>query len=89
MKSSFTLSKRAKLSDAIAAIEAGGKQIALVLSGSGKLLGVVTDGDIRRALLGGATMEAQKKADTKFFEFRDKYMRRLSSPTISVPAARP
>ena len=48
------------------------------------------DGQLNTAIrFGGATMEAQKKADTKFFEFRDKYMRRLSSPTISVPAARP
>lgn len=57
MQDSFTLSKCAKLSDIIAAIEAGGKQIAIVLSESGKLLGVVTDGDIRRALLAGATMD--------------------------------
>lgn len=38
-------------------IDQGGFQIALVVDGMGNLLGVLTDGDVRRALLGGAGME--------------------------------
>src|SRR6185312_15077220 len=43
----------ATVSQAIAAIESGSIQVALVLDGSGRLVGVVTDGDIRRGLLRG------------------------------------
>ena len=39
--------------EAIAAIDRGGEGIALVLDDSRRLIGTVTDGDIRRALLGG------------------------------------
>jgi dTDP-glucose pyrophosphorylase len=44
--------------EAIAAIERGTAAIALVVDDSGVLLGVVTDGDIRRELLRGATLES-------------------------------
>ena len=43
----------ATVSQAIAAIESGSIQVALVLDGSGSLVGIVTDGDIRRGLLRG------------------------------------
>src|SRR3954464_14139746 len=43
----------ATVSQAIAAIESGSIQVALVLDGSGRLVGIVTDGDIRRGLLRG------------------------------------
>src|SRR6185437_14303788 len=42
----------ATVSEAIAAIESGGIQVALVLD-AGRLMGIVTDGDIRRGLLRG------------------------------------
>jgi dTDP-glucose pyrophosphorylase len=42
------------LRDAMAAIDAGGRQIALAIDPDGRLVGVATDGDIRRAILGGA-----------------------------------
>lgn len=49
----------ASIIEAIKAIEAGGAQIALVTDTEGKLLGTVTDGDIRRGLLKGiATSQA-------------------------------
>lgn len=48
----------AAVSDAIAAIENGGIQVALVLDGSNCLLGIVTDGDIRRGLLRGITLSS-------------------------------
>ncbi len=39
-------------------IDAGGRQIAFVVDPSGKLLGAVTDGDVRRALLRGQSLDA-------------------------------
>ncbi len=44
--------------DAIGCLEASGTQIALVTDASGVLLGTVTDGDIRRALLEGGALDA-------------------------------
>ena len=44
---------QASVGEAIAAIESGGIQVALVLDASNRLLGIVTDGDIRRGLLRG------------------------------------
>ncbi|MHC2175393.1 CBS domain-containing protein [Bradyrhizobium diazoefficiens] len=44
---------QATVGDAIAAIESGSIQIALVLDDQNRLLGVVTDGDVRRGLLRG------------------------------------
>ena len=49
----------ASLLDTITAISAGAKQIALVVDADKKLLGTVTDGDVRRGLLRGLTLEAQ------------------------------
>jgi dTDP-glucose pyrophosphorylase len=48
----------ATLRDAIAAIDAGTKQLALVVEGSGVFLGMVTDGDIRRGLLHGLSLSS-------------------------------
>ncbi|MEN9730951.1 MAG: hypothetical protein RL488_261 [Actinomycetota bacterium] len=48
----------ASLLDTITAISAGTKQIALVVDDAKKLLGTVTDGDVRRGLLRGLTLEA-------------------------------
>jgi dTDP-glucose pyrophosphorylase len=44
---------QATVGEAIAAIESGSIQVALVLDGASRLLGIVTDGDIRRGLLRG------------------------------------
>lgn len=43
--------------DAISTIDGGGVQFALVLDAKGTLLGVVTDGDVRRGLLRGVTLD--------------------------------
>lgn len=43
--------------DALAALDRGADRIALALDGAGHLAGVVTDGDVRRALLRGATLD--------------------------------
>jgi dTDP-glucose pyrophosphorylase len=44
---------QATVGEAIAAIENGSIQVALVLNGESRLLGIVTDGDVRRGLLRG------------------------------------
>jgi dTDP-glucose pyrophosphorylase len=48
-----TIPETAKLRDAVAAIERGRKTIAVMVSPEGMLVGTISDGDIRRALLRG------------------------------------
>ena len=48
----------AVIRDAIETIQNGGSQICLVVDGDGKLLGTITDGDVRRGLLRGLRLEA-------------------------------
>jgi hypothetical protein len=54
-------------------------------------LGVGGDDQIRLAVrFGAATMEAQKQADSRFFEFRDHYLQRLDGPVLRIaPPASP
>src|SRR5688500_3452704 len=47
----------ATISDAIRAIDSGPAQIALVVDGDGKLVGTITDGDVRRALIRGLGLD--------------------------------
>src|SRR5947209_4213996 len=47
-----------KVVDAIQALECGGTGIALILDGKGFLVGILTDGDLRRAYLEGATLQS-------------------------------
>jgi dTDP-glucose pyrophosphorylase len=47
-----------RLAETIARVDASALQIALVAEPSGRLVGVVTDGDIRRAILRGATLDS-------------------------------
>ncbi|MBE3142419.1 MAG: nucleotidyltransferase family protein [Planctomycetes bacterium] len=44
------------LRDVLTALEVSGMEIVLVTSDSDRLLGILTDGDVRRALLAGATL---------------------------------
>ena len=49
-------------------------------------LGGAQDGQLKMAQgFGAATMAAQKAADRNFFEFRDRYVRRLDGPPITLP----
>lgn len=48
----------ASVREAIVAIDKGGYQIAVVVDSEGRLLGVVSDGDIRRAILKAVPLEA-------------------------------
>ena len=52
----------ATVRDAIAAIDDGGHQIALIVDPSQRLQGTVTDGDIRRAILRGIELSAPASA---------------------------
>ncbi len=52
------LDPSATLGDAIRNLDESALQIALVVAGDGKLLGTITDGDVRRAILRGETLEA-------------------------------
>jgi dTDP-glucose pyrophosphorylase len=45
------------LRDAMHALDKGARRIALAVEPDGRLAGVATDGDVRRALLGGATLD--------------------------------
>jgi dTDP-glucose pyrophosphorylase len=52
------LDPEATVREAIACIDSVGLQIALVVDENGQLLGTVTDGDVRRAILGGVSLDA-------------------------------
>jgi len=52
------VSRASTLRETIEHIDAGAMQIALVVDEAGKLLGTVTDGDVRRALLRGRALES-------------------------------
>ena len=56
-KSSF-ISTQSSLRRVITVIDQGAAQIALVVDADQRLLGTVTDGDIRRGLLQGETLES-------------------------------
>src|SRR2546423_13137592 len=51
------VARGATVREAIASIDAGAIEIALVVENGRRLVGTVTDGDIRRALLAGTTLE--------------------------------
>lgn len=53
----ITLNENSKISDALRIIDSGAMKIALVVDNTGKLLGTLTDGDIRRGLLQGLTLD--------------------------------
>jgi dTDP-glucose pyrophosphorylase len=52
------LSPNMSVRDAVIAIDQGRLQIALVLDSDNRLLGTITDGDVRRALLSGKNLES-------------------------------
>lgn len=65
----LTIRSGATVRAAMEAIQAGGVEICLVVTEDGKLTGVVTDGDVRRALLAGCTLESavDRCVNTDFF----------------------
>ncbi len=57
--SDVCLPPSSSLREAIGVIDRGAVQACLVVDESGKLLGMLSDGDVRRALLGGHSLEAK------------------------------
>ena len=51
------ISQQANLAQAIRTINQGATQITLVINSDERLVGTITDGDIRRALLRGGSLE--------------------------------
>jgi hypothetical protein len=53
-----------------------------------KGLGLGADDAVTQAIrVGAATMSAQQAADARFFEFRDRYAKRLDGPPLMFPAS--
>ncbi|HEY4759262.1 MAG TPA: CBS domain-containing protein [Thermoguttaceae bacterium] len=52
----ISIKQSATIREAMEAIQRGACWIALVVDNNSKLLGLITDGDIRRALLSGASL---------------------------------
>ena len=55
------LLESSSISEALIAIENSGIQVAFILSNKKKLIGLVTDGDIRRAIINGLSMDSSIK----------------------------
>jgi len=50
-----------------------------------KALGFGADDLVNQAIrVGAATMAAQSAADARFFEFRDRYVKRLDGPVLPL-----
>ncbi len=73
--SEFTVAKDACLRDVVACINDNRAGIAVVVDGLGVPVDVVTDGDVRRALLAGATLESP----VRFLQVRRRTAPRLGS----------
>jgi dTDP-glucose pyrophosphorylase len=56
------VARSGSIADAMRALDLGAGGIALAVEPDGRLAGLATDGDIRRALLGGATLESPLEA---------------------------
>jgi len=52
----------ATLREALEAIDRGGYEMALVVAEDRRLVGIITDGNARRAILGGASQHATRAA---------------------------
>lgn len=55
--SKLLVSCDATVVEALRVLDNGAESIAFVINGDGRIVGTLTDGDIRRAVLGGATLE--------------------------------
>ncbi len=57
-KANFALNQKATIKDVLRSLDESGLQVSLILDTQNKLLGIVTDGDIRRAILSGKSLES-------------------------------
>ena len=53
------IQENASIMDAVKAIDKGGMQIALIVDGDKRLKGILTDGDIRRAVINKTDFSAK------------------------------
>lgn len=58
----ISIQENSTIKEALEIINVKGQQIAIIVDNSGKLLGTLTDGDIRRGLLKGLNLESQIKS---------------------------
>jgi dTDP-glucose pyrophosphorylase len=65
----LTISTDATILEALRAIEGGGEAIVFVRDGSGRIIGTLTDGDIRRAILRGAELDSRSIPGTMRRDF--------------------
>jgi dTDP-glucose pyrophosphorylase len=65
----MTITPDASILEALQAIDRGAQEIALVCDDEGRVLGTLTDGDLRRAILGGATLESRAVRESMQLEF--------------------
>ena len=89
------------LRDAMAALDRGARQIALAVDGDGRLVGVLTDGDVRRALLRGRNLDdplapsvsrqfvAVAEADDRTAVIELMRARRIDAIPVVAPNGRP
>ena len=57
-KAQYSVRGEATIREALSLIDAGGMQLVLVVDDAGRLIGTASDGDIRRGLLRGLTLES-------------------------------
>ena len=76
--SEISISQTSRLRDAMSMMDSSAIQIALVVDSHNRLIATLTDGDIRRALLSGATLESE------VFPFMNKSFRSASIDESSV-----
>jgi len=57
--SKYFLSQNSSIREAIEVIDKGAAQVALVVDSQNKLLGIVTDGDVRRSLINNLSLDSQ------------------------------
>jgi dTDP-glucose pyrophosphorylase/CBS domain-containing protein len=81
----FVVAPEAAMRDVLAIIDQNGEGVALVVSADRRLLGIVTDGDVRRAILGGLDFAS---GVAEFLERKKGgvYDRPLAMPADSSPA---
>jgi dTDP-glucose pyrophosphorylase len=83
------ISESATIREAIKVIDEGALQIALVADNVGRLLGTITDGDVRRGILGGISLEESSTrimnahpTVVRMQESRDEILKRIHQKSL-------
>jgi len=85
-----SLKSHATIFDALRLLDQTACQIVLVVSDDGRLVGVATDGDLRRALLGGSNLESPVAAavNRDFHSVRSGYESSVTVPLLEARGIR-